>query len=350
MRISTLTYFTSSLTGMQDNQAQINRLSQQIGANKSLLAARDDPLAAEKAMQLSARIAVREQYIANQDKALLALDYQNTYFSDMTTQLNDAHAALVQTTGEDAQSSRDEHAELIHNAYSQLMQLANSRDTEGHYVFAGFNTQLNSSNPPFQHSEQYPSTKTVPLPATMPESTAATYLGTPDGSLLSSAGVRSITIDDGHTVQVSDNLENVFKFSSPVNIPVYDVGNPPTNITNVATEDIFQALDQVAIALHDPTLPSEQVDTAITNAINAISGTLDRLGAVARRAAAAGVEVQSAQDASKGMQLLEENALTDLTQLDQAAAIIELQTRQTLLSAAQQSYAQTAKLTLFSYL
>jgi flagellar hook-associated protein 3 FlgL len=343
MRISSLSYFTSSLSSMQDNQSQIARLSEQIGSGQRMLAAKDDPLSAEKAMQLSSRIAVRTQYLANQQKATLALDYENTVLQEMDKSLADARALLVQTNGSDTQPLRDQHAEMLKNMYLHIKDLANSRDSEGHYIFAGFNTNLGNATPPFQHTQVYPA---------IAASGTTTYVGTPDGALPSSQGVRSITVDDGRSVQVSDNLENVVKFPAPVNIPFFDTAALPApgSVTNVATNDVFQALDQIAIALHDTNLTTNQVTTAVSTAVNAITATLDRLGGIERRVAAAGLEVNDVKKTTEGLQLIEQNAFSDLTQVDQAAAIVQLQSRQTTLQAAQQAYAQTSKLSLFSYL
>ncbi|PIV89158.1 MAG: hypothetical protein COW48_01770 [Hydrogenophilales bacterium CG17_big_fil_post_rev_8_21_14_2_50_63_12] len=342
MRISSLSYFTSSLPAMQDNQSQIARLSEQIGSGQRLLAAKDDPLAAGKAMQLSSRIAVREQYLANQQKAGLALNYENTVLKEMDKSLTDARALLTQSNGSDAQPVRDQHAEMLKNLYLHLKDLANSRDTEGHYIFAGFNTQLGSATPPFDHPQGYP---------TIAASTASTYNGTADGALPSTQGVRSITMDDGRSVQVSDNLENVLKFpvASPVAIPFADP-NPPHAITTVNTTDVFQALDQIAITLHDTNLATTQVEQAVSDTMNGLTATLDRLGGIERRLAAATLELNDVQKTTESLLLIERNALSDLTQVDQAAAIIEMQSRQTSLQAAQQAYAATSKLSLFSYL
>lgn len=328
MRISSLTYFTSSLSSMQDNQSKIARLNEQISSGQRMLAARDDPLSAEKAMQLSSRVAVREQYLANQQKAGLALNYENTVLKEMEKTLTDVRALVVQSNGGDTQALRDQHAAMLKNMYLHFKDLANNRDTEGHYLFAGFNTNLGSANPPFQHTQAYP---TGP-------STSGTYSGTPDGALLSSQGVRSITVDDGRSVQVTDNLENVIKFSSPV------------DINGVNTTDVLQALDQIAITLSDGSLATEQVNTAINNAVNALTDTLGRLGDIQRRVAATTLEVNDITKTTKNLILLEKNALSDLTLVDKTAAIIEMQSRQTSLQAAQQAYAQTSKLSLFSYL
>lgn len=328
MRISSLSYFTASLSSMQDNQSRIARLGEQISSGQRMLAAKDDPLSAEKAMQLSSRVAVREQYLANQQRAGLALNYENTVLKEMDKTLTDVRALLVQSNGSDTQALRDQHAERLKNMYLHFKDLTNNRDTEGHYIFAGFNTNLDSANPPFQHTQVYP---TGP-------SASATYGGTPDGAALSSQGVRSITVDDGRSVQVNDNLENVIKFSSPV------------DINGVNTTDVLQALDQMAITLRDSSLTTSQVNTAINHAVDALTNTLGRLGGIQQRVAATTLEVNDITRTTENLILHEKNALSDLTLVDKAAAIVEMQSRQTSLQAAQQAYAQTARLSLFSYL
>jgi flagellar hook-associated protein 3 FlgL len=323
MRISTLTYFTASLPSMQDNQAQISRLSQQISTGLNMLAPKDDPIAAGQAMQLSNRVAVRDQYISNQQQAGQALNYENTVLQGIDSTLTGARALLVGSNGTDTQTVRDQNAATISGMYAQLKDLVNSRDTNGHYIFAGYNSNLSLANPPFQHTQVYP---------TIGTSGSTTYVGTPYVSLTSPQGVRSITVDDGRTVQVSDNMDTVMRSGG---------GNGV---------DVLQTLDQIAITLHDTSLTSSQVQSAMTAAINAITTTLTNLGGVEQRVASAQLQLQDVGKTSQSLQLADQNALSDLTQVDKASAIIEMQSRQTSLQAAQQAYAQTSKLSLFSYL
>jgi len=345
MRISSLSYFTSSLSGMQDNQSQIARLSEQIGSGQRMLAAKDDPLAAEKALQLSSQIAVREQYLANQQKATLSLDYETVVVKEMDKSLSDVRALLMQSSGSDMQSLRNQHAEILKNMYVHIKDLVNSYDSEGHFIFAGFNTSLDSTTPPFQHTQVYP---TIAAPGSQP----TTYIGTPDGAAPSSQGVRSIIVGDGRSVQVSDNLENVIKFPAPVNVPFFDTAALPApgSLTNVATSDVFQALDQISIALRDTNLTTYQVNTAVNDVVNALTATLDRLSGIAQRVSAVSLELNDIRTSTEKLQVIEQNAFSDLTQVDKASAIVELQLRQTSLEAAQRAYAQTSSLSLFSYL
>lgn len=339
MRISSLSYFTSSLPSMQDNQSQIARLSEQISTGQRMLAAKDDPISAGKALRLSSSIAVREQYAVNQQKATLALDSETVVLQAMNTALTDARALLAQTpTGntQAEQDTRNQNAVTLAGYYTNLKDFLNSRDSDGHYIFAGFQT----ATQPFVHTQQYPA---------IANSAATTYNGTADAvppAQISTLGVRSISIDDGHKLQVSDNLENVVKYpaASPVTLAT---STPPGSVT---ATDILQTLDQIAVTLKDSSLTSAQIGTNLTNAISGFDTTLGNLGGIQRRVAAAGIEVNAVKTTTQSLQVIEQNALSNLTQVNQAAAIIELQTRQTALQAAQQAYAQTSKLSLFSYL
>jgi flagellar hook-associated protein 3 FlgL len=326
---------------MQDNQSQIARLSTQVSTGQRMLSAKDDPLSAQKAMQLSSHIAVREQYLTNLQKAGLTLNSESTVLDAINKTLTDARALLSQSNGSDTQPVRDQHADMIAGMYVQLKDLLNSRDTDGHFIFAGSNTQLAGNNPPFQHTPVFP---------TIAASGTTTYLGTPDGALPSTQGVRSVAIGDQRNLQVTDNLQNVVDFptASPVAIPYF---NAATNtVTNVNTTDILQAMDQVAIAMHDTNLTTNQAQSGITAALNAITGTLDHLGGIERRVAAAQVQIKDATAATQSLQTLDQNALSDLTLVDKTAAIVELQSRQTSLQAAESAYAQTRQLSLFNYL
>lgn len=331
MRISSLSFFTTSLNGMQDDQAKIARLSRQIATGERLLAPKDDPLAAQRAMQLSSRIATQSQYVANQEKASLALKTEGVVLGAMNKSLTDARGMIMQSIGSVSQEIRNQHADMLSGYYLHFKDLLNSRDSDGNFIFAGFNTQ----QMPFQHTQVAPA---------IGNSAVATYNGTADGALLSSAGVRDIAIDDGRTVQVSDNLENVVKFPAPV---TFTTSTAPGTVD---AEDVLQTLDQLAVTLRDSNLTTAQVQANLNAGIDALTAALSRVGEIERRVTAAQVQVNDAQTTARSMLLLDQNALSDLTQVDKAAAIVEMQLRQTSLEAAQRAFAQTSQLGLFSYL
>jgi flagellar hook-associated protein 3 FlgL len=331
MRISTLSYMTSSLPGILDNQSQIARLSQQIATGQNYLSPQDNPLATQQAMSLSSGIAADTQYVANQTAANQTLSEESTVLQAMQTALNGALSLVSQSNGSLSQSLRDQNAAMLSGYYQQIKDLANSRDTGGRYLFAGFNTNLGSATPPFQHTQVYPSTAA-------PGSQATDYVGTPYVSLAAPQGVRSIAIADGRSVQVSDNLDTVFQS-----------GLNSGNATG-STTDLLQSLDQLAITLHDSSLTSAQVNTALTNASAGISAALGSLQQVQSRVATAQAQINDTQATTKSQLTLRQNALSDLTLVNQASAIVELQSRQTSLQAAETAFSQTSKLSMFNYL
>jgi flagellar hook-associated protein 3 FlgL len=305
MRIDSMTYFNSSLAGMRDNQSGIARLNQQIATDQRLLQPKDDPLATEEILDLSNRVVARTQYASNQDRASIALKYESTVLTEMRDTLNGAKALLAGSVASSDAGLRDVTAQELQGLANQLLDLANTRDPSGNYIFGGFDTV----NRPFAN----------PLDGTV---SATTYGGTPNPG-----GTRSIEVEVGRLVQVNDNLDGVFQHG-------------------VAGSDLLQELDDAITNLPSATLSQTDltgwmavIDTAITN-----------LDAISYRVSAAYGEVEDVRATSKSLKLLEQNALSDLQALDQTTAIVELQTRQTALEAAQRAYAMTSSLSLFNFL
>lgn len=318
MRVSSLIYSTSGLAGMQHQQAAIAKLNVQIATGQRLLSPKDDPVAATRVLQLTDRIAVRHQYLSNQINAGLALDYERTVVEGMRKVLENTRNLLFGTGPTQEEDLRNQYADLVSAAYNQLKDLANTRDPSGNYIFSGFET----GTQPFTHTQVAPDTDANPL--THAVSGATTYNGTPQPG-----GLRYVEIDSGRTLQVNDNLDSVFQAGT--------------------ASDLLQALDQVAIDLReDPATLLSQAD--IDAAVTAIDTALDGLGAIERRLAAAKLELEDVRKSTQALLNEEQNALGAIQELDQAAAIIELQRRQTTLEAAQRAYARTSELSLFNYL
>jgi flagellar hook-associated protein 3 FlgL len=307
MRIDSLSYFTTSLPGIRDNQSAISRLNQQIASGKALLAPKDDPLATEKILQLSNRVAIRTQFSSNQDRADLALNYEQTVVQELQKAMTDARGLLTVSPTED-QSLRNIHSEQLKGIFDHIVGLLNTQDPSGNFIFGGFNTVLPGNQQPFEKTLDGGTTPT-------------TYNGTP-----APGGTRSIEIEVGRFVQVNDNLQGVF--------------------VNGPAGDFLQQLDQAITDLPGTTITQGQID----GYRNMIDTALNSLALVEHRIAGTLGEVQDVRGTTNALLLQEQNALSDIQQVDQTAAIVELQTRQTTLQATEQAYAKTAGLTLFNFL
>ncbi|MEW6677097.1 MAG: hypothetical protein AB1421_04175 [Pseudomonadota bacterium] len=322
MRVDTLTYFSTSLPGIRDNQTAIARLNQQIASGQRLLAPKDDPLDTEKVLYLSNRVATRSQHVANQDRAQLALKYEEVVVQEMQQSLSAARD-LLRISPYNDQSLRNIHAEQLKGTFNHILGLLNTQDPAGNYIFGGYVT----NSAPYANTSLSGATVT-PLDTT--------YTGT-----TAPGGLRQIEIEEGRTVQVNDNLESVFLFTDSSFIDPANGAGP--------NQDDHDLLENLAYAIAN--LPGSTITVDEINRLAlVIDTTLERLALVEHRVAGAMSEVEDARSSTKALLLQEQNALSDIQQVDQAAAIIELQLRQTTLEAANQAFARTSGLSLFNYL
>lgn len=324
MRIDSLTYFTSSLAGMRDNQNAIARLNQQIASGKALLAPKDDPVATERILDLSNRVAARVQFNANQDMAEIALKYETTVVGEMNQALMEARGLLAGITNAQDADLLQIHAQQLSGVFKHLLGLANTKNPSGDYIFSGYKT---STQPYVNAGGGAPTT----------------YAGTPYPG-----GTRNIEIEVGRQVQVSDNIYNVFLFADATLADPADPAADPTNPLYVpGTEhDLLRNLGHAVANLGSGTLTASDINGYVA----LIDEAVRRLSLVEHRIAGALGEIIDTRQTTKAQLVQETNALSDIQQVDKTAAILELQTRQTALEAAGNAYARTSGLSLFSYL
>lgn len=308
MRISTSTYYSAALAGIQEQQARIARLSQQVAENKAYLSPKDAPLSANRAMDLSSSIAQRKQYLSNQDKAELSLKFESVQLSELNDTLGSALSVLMSSSSGQDQNLRDQAAIQLSNFYKMAKDIGNARDAQGNYIFAGHET----ATKPFAHSAIYPGSLPVSANAT-------TYSG--------DFGVRNLAVEFGREVQSNDTLEDVF-----------------------ITQDLLGTMDYAAAALQDPSASAAAVDNAVAAAVSAINAAQDALQGIETRVAGRVLEISDLRGSTRTLLSTEEGTLAGLTEVDTAAAIIELQMRQTNLEASQRTYALVSGLSLFNFI
>ena len=139
MRIATPQLYSGALNEMQEKWSQIERLQQQLSSAERILAPSDDPVAAARIMELTEALASTEQYQANADMAYHRLTLEETTLASASDILQRARELVVQgrnghLTPQDRGFIADEVSEQLH----ALIQLANTKDSNGEYLFAGF--------------------------------------------------------------------------------------------------------------------------------------------------------------------------------------------------------------------
>lgn len=142
MRLSTLYMYKQSSEAMTKRMSQSNEAYLRMSAGKTLLKASDDPTAATDAVKHQDALAKLEMYSNVRSRTRSALEFQDHILNGvgnlMTTTLKEKMVAA----GSDAYSDDDRRAlgEEIKGIRENLLDLANSRDASGRYIFSGFDT------------------------------------------------------------------------------------------------------------------------------------------------------------------------------------------------------------------
>ena len=183
MRLSTSTIFESGTGRLSDLQVALNRTQQQISANRRILTPSDDPIASARALEVGQSQSLNTQYATNRGYATDSLKLEDSVLASVTSLLQDVQTQVVEAGNaayDDVQ--RKYIATDLRGRLQELIGLANTRDSEGNYLFSGFQTA------------------TQPFSAT---STGANYVG--------DQGQRNLQVGSVRQISISDSGNDVFQ-------------------------------------------------------------------------------------------------------------------------------------------
>jgi len=139
MRISTGMVFDASTRGMLKNQAELLRTQQQMSSGRRMLAASDDPVAASQALAVRTDEALSGQHAANQAAVRGGLEVAENMLGAVGDLLTNARTLIVAAGGGVLGSAdRQSIAAELRGLYAELLGMANARDGQGRYLFAGY--------------------------------------------------------------------------------------------------------------------------------------------------------------------------------------------------------------------
>ena len=184
MRISSIQAFNNGVSGLGRNYANVTRTQEQISSGKRILTPADDPVASVRLLQLEQQQAVLAQYKDNLTAAKNSLTQEETTLNSVNTVLQRIRELAVQAGG-GALSSADRKsiAKELEQREGELLNLMNSRNARGEYLFAGFVG------------------KTEP------------FIRNPDGtySYFGDEGQRSLQVASSSSVPINDNGKRLFE-------------------------------------------------------------------------------------------------------------------------------------------
>lgn len=396
-RISSSMMYDQSVFLMLSKQSKLAHLEQQLATGKKIVTAKDDPVASGTAVGLDRSLAALEQMKLNGSAVQNRLGLQENTLA----QVNDMMGRVTELTiyaSNPALAAADKKALVaeISSIRDGLLSLANATDGTGRYLFGG--TQ--DGSPPFSvingslvYNGDQTQRQVEVAPGTyakdaLPGSEVFLRVPTGDGSVDATAAIGNT----GKAVLTNISRDsnggwdgNAFsiRFTAPNQYEVLDAGgNVTANGTTSSGEDIVvngvrlhfdgEAAAGDSFDVHAAT--SRDIFATLDNLIsglNSDTGTPAQLAAqqnqlqaalrdVARASermidarASGGAQLKTLDDASamrEANNVTIQGTLSQLRDLDYAAAISEYQLESTALQAAQTIFMQMQQMSLFQRL
>lgn len=397
MRISTAQIYRNGLTAMQSRQTDLSRTQQQLATGKRLLTPADDPAASAHALQLHERIASIEQYARNAEQAVTRLGQEEAVLVSIGDSLNRVRELAMQgVNATQTPESRQAIARELRQISAGLLDAANSRAANGEYLFAGFRSTVQ----PFQlgpggqveyagddgqrEIELAPGRKIAVGDSgrafmTIPRGNGV-FVVTPDAANAGTARVRAADVVDHaqltgepYTIVMTgpDAYEILDGGGTVVAAGAYTAGEgidiagmrivlegePSTgdrfHIEPGTTTSIFAIVDELAAALEaEPSTPGERalMTHRVTSALLDIDGAIGRVLELRSDIGARMNVIEAQADVNADQTLHLESALSQVEDLDYAEAISRFSMQLAALQAAQQTYVQVSRLSLFDWL
>lgn len=201
MRISSIQAFNNGVSGLGRNYSNLIRTQEQISSGNRILTPADDPVASVRLLQLEQQQAILGQYKENLTAAKNSLTQEETTITSVGKVLQRIRELAVQAgggalSGEDRKSIAKELSERE----GELLNLMNSRNARGEYLFSGF---LGKTEP---------------------------FLRNPDGtfSYQGDEGQRTLQVAGSSNVAINDNGRRLFEEVSNANrvVNTEGVNNP----------------------------------------------------------------------------------------------------------------------------
>ncbi|QPW29680.1 flagellar hook-associated protein FlgL [Edwardsiella ictaluri] len=269
MRLSSSMIYQQNMNGVLDAQSEWQRVGAQLDSGKKVINPSDDPLAASQLVGLNQSKSMNEQYGMARGYARESTSMEESVLQQVTNVLQNATPVLVDgmSSGTKSDEDRAAIATQLSSMRNQLLNLANSTDGNGRYIFAGY------------------------------KSNAEPFVKEASGEIKYVGGKKALTqqVDAARTMIVSHTGDHVFKSDN-------------------GKKDIFAALQKAITALNQPLDKATDADKAkVAQALNeANTGLRASLDNVAKVRAELGTQLNELDSLDA---IGEENAITFKTRI-----------------------------------
>ncbi|WP_424683096.1 flagellar hook-associated protein FlgL [Frateuria sp. YIM B11624] len=395
MRVSTSWMQQQSVNTMMERQGDLSDIQTQMGTGKRINQPSDDPVGAARAVELTHLGADTAQYQRNITSANARLGLEDQTLSSVSDVLDRVRTLTLQgmNATQTDESRADIAAELV-QLRGQLLGIANSKDSQGDYIFAGNRTGAQ----PFvsQGSVSYVGDQGQRMVAAGPGLQVATgdpgsaiFMGIPTGNgtfavgaaagntgsaVAGASSVVDATAWDGGSYQVTFTAPGTYEVrdggGALVTSGSYDTqkggmvafkgvqvafsGTPAAgdsfNVAPSSTQSVFDTMDGIIANF-------TQANTGGADMQNALNGQLANLdqaiGSITRTRAAVGARMNALDQQGSlndDLTLQYKTALSDTQDLNYYDAVSKLSLQSSALQAAQLTFSKLQNMSLFDYL
>jgi flagellar hook-associated protein 3 FlgL len=300
MRIGTMQLFRQGVGAILDQRTRLSITQNQLATGKRIVNPADDPTGSAQLIGLSETAKTTQQFQRNILAARTRLELQDSTLGSVGDALQRVRELTVLGLNDtNAADQRLAIAAEVRELADEVMGLANRKDGNGQYMFAGFQVL------------------SVPFSETAPG--VFSYAG--------DQGQRQIQIGPARQVADGDSGQAVFM----------DIADGSGGF-----EDVFTTLEKLATDL--------EADAPNGSSLAQMDRAMDHL-LTSRATAGARLNALDSQENINGALLVQlEQTRSTIEDLDYAEAATRLSQESVILQAAQQSFVQVQNLNLFNYL
>lgn len=357
MRISTATLRETGLDNMMFRQTQINRSQEEIASGIKLIKPSDDPAAMASVLDFKASIDLNSRYQTNISAVQLRLNNEETALDSASNILFRVRELAV--TGLNAtynSADREAIGREIHEMTQALLDVANTKNDKGEYLFAGSRAETK----PFDFDPES-SRRTITYRGDKYE--RKIQVG-PD--ILMNANHNGfsvfediVTVDPKVTTEIPDAATPVVDAASSGTETDSTPDDTTTTDATVISEGSDTATPPVRsifntlLALEDAftgSLPEAEVNTIVGHALQDLDSGLNSISDARVEIGARLRTLDQQHDILAKFILDSRQNLSDVQDADYAEVISRFNLHQTALQASQQAYTKVQGLSLFNYL
>lgn len=315
MRLSTNMIYQQNMNGVLNAQSDLQRIGMQLSSGKRVLTPSDDPLAATQLVSLNQAQSQNTQFSLARDYARQGISLEESVLQQVTATQQNIKTVLVDAgNGTKSDDDRASLAIQLQGLRDQLLNLANSTDGNGRYIFAGYNTD----KPPY----------------------------TETGGVVSYGGGANALeqkVDSARTMTVGHTGDSVFNSTT---------SNPKKEPDGTVQKDIFAALDKAIAALNtpiagEPQATKDAVQADIDSASRCLENSLNNVSQVRAELGSNLKELDALDAVGSEKKIIYETRISDTGGVDWYQAISDYSLRQLSLQASYQAFIQMKGMSLF---